>query len=303
MPRARTLKPSFFKNEELVGMDFWVRLLFEGLWVLADRDGRLEDRPLRIKMEVLPNDAVDVEAGLAQLAAAGLIDRYEAGGARVIQVATFGKHQSPHPKEPSSNLPDRDGVRPNDDRPAPESGEQLAGNLQASGETVSGPASPSYVSRPSQPSHDLGENAPLPPAAAGGDQPPDAPRPVDISARRVPKPDPDPPGFAAFWAAYPKHVERKAAVAAWRTLAPNREMQAEILAAVEAQKRGPDWLRDGGKYVKHPHRWLQGECWTDEVPDPPVLALAAPNGRAPTRTEQLRGELDYLTAIARGERP
>jgi len=32
------------------------RLLYPGLWMLADREGRLEDRPLRIKAEILPYD-------------------------------------------------------------------------------------------------------------------------------------------------------------------------------------------------------------------------------------------------------
>ena len=51
MARARNIKPGFFLNEELGVLPPLVRILFAGLWCIADRDGRLEDRPKRIKME------------------------------------------------------------------------------------------------------------------------------------------------------------------------------------------------------------------------------------------------------------
>ena len=45
MARARNIKPGFFRNADLVEMPIEARLLFIGLWTLADRSGRLEDRP------------------------------------------------------------------------------------------------------------------------------------------------------------------------------------------------------------------------------------------------------------------
>ena len=49
MARARNIKPSFFTNELLGTEDPMVSLTFAGLWCLADKEGILEDRPLRIK--------------------------------------------------------------------------------------------------------------------------------------------------------------------------------------------------------------------------------------------------------------
>src|SRR5690348_3353644 len=103
--RARNVKPSFFQNEQLAELPFEARLLFVGLWCLADREGRLEDRPKRIKMHVFPADMLDVEPLLAGLDEQGLIERYEVGGARYISIPNFLKHQRPHSKEAASQIP------------------------------------------------------------------------------------------------------------------------------------------------------------------------------------------------------
>ena len=106
MARARNIKPAFFKNEALAELPFEHRLLFIGLWTLADRCGKLEDRPRRIKMEVFPEDDVDVDAALSELAAHGFVTRYEVLGVKVLRVNNFLKHQNPHPREKESALPD-----------------------------------------------------------------------------------------------------------------------------------------------------------------------------------------------------
>lgn len=105
MARARNIKPGFFKNEQLVELSFECRLLFAGLWTLADREGRLEDRPKRIKMEIFPADSVDVDECLTQLHMAGLILRYTVDDARYIAIPQFLKHQNPHHREAASEIP------------------------------------------------------------------------------------------------------------------------------------------------------------------------------------------------------
>lgn len=105
MARARNLKPSFFTNDVLAEIDPLGRLLFQGLWCLADRSGRLEDRPKKIKAELLPYDACDVDSLLDALAEHEFILRYESDGKRFIQVIKFCKHQNPHVKEAASSIP------------------------------------------------------------------------------------------------------------------------------------------------------------------------------------------------------
>jgi hypothetical protein len=103
--RARNIKPGLFKNEVLGVADPLYTILFEGLWILADRAGRLEDRPLRIKAEVFPYRDVDADAMLNWLEQSGFIRRYIAAGKRYILILEFVKHQNPHKNEPESVIP------------------------------------------------------------------------------------------------------------------------------------------------------------------------------------------------------
>jgi len=105
MARARNIKPKFFTNPELVELPFSTRLLFIGLWTIADREGRLEDRPKQIKMNIFPSDEVDINSALSDLQNAGLLLRYEVDGVRYLQINTFCKHQNPHKDEKASTIP------------------------------------------------------------------------------------------------------------------------------------------------------------------------------------------------------
>jgi hypothetical protein len=110
MARARNIKPGFFKNEDLAECTPWARLCFIGLWTLADREGRLEDRPKRIKGELFAFDAIEVEPLLQELEhRRGFIQRYRVSEQALIQILNFGKHQNPHHREAPSTLPAPDG--------------------------------------------------------------------------------------------------------------------------------------------------------------------------------------------------
>ncbi|MHB8409820.1 MAG: hypothetical protein ACYDHY_17335 [Acidiferrobacterales bacterium] len=103
--RARLLKPGLFLNERLAEVSPLGRLLFAALWCLADREGRLEDRPKRIKVEALPYDDTDIDTLLTELAVGGFIQRYEADGQRLILICKFTEHQHVNVHEPASTLP------------------------------------------------------------------------------------------------------------------------------------------------------------------------------------------------------
>jgi hypothetical protein len=104
MARIRTIKPDTFLDTELAELPVEARYFFIGLWTQADREGRLEDNPKRLKAQLMPWDPHNPEALLSALSPR-FITRYEAQGRRFLQVNTFAKHQRPHIRETESIIP------------------------------------------------------------------------------------------------------------------------------------------------------------------------------------------------------
>lgn len=234
MARARNIKPALFKNEVLGVADPMATLLFEGLWLLADKAGRLEDRPMRIKGELFPyRDGLDVEGLLRFLASEGFIVRYTVGPKRYIQVENFDKHQNPHRNEPESVIPSASegcittdfggstsailGSAPADSL-IPDSGSLIADPLNAS--------TPSAL--PTSPIDDL---------------------------------------FPKFWKLYPRKVGKDKAEKAWAKLKVNQSLYDVMVAALAKQVLTPDWTKERGQFIPHPATWLNGKRWQDEIPE------------------------------------
>lgn len=106
MARSRNIKPGFFTNDELAECSPFARLLFAGLWTIADKEGRLDDRPKKVKAMVLPFDDVDCNELLQQLHNHKFINRYQVNNEQYIQINNWKKHQNPHCKEAASEIPE-----------------------------------------------------------------------------------------------------------------------------------------------------------------------------------------------------
>ena len=106
MSRSRNIKPGLWLNEDLAEVSIPARYLFPGLWCLADKQGRLEYRPKKIKAELYPYDNVCIVALIAELHGKKFISVYENEDVFYIQVNNFTKHQNPHPKEKASCYPE-----------------------------------------------------------------------------------------------------------------------------------------------------------------------------------------------------
>ena len=141
MARIRYLKPDFFKDEDLAELPFEVRLCFAGLWIFADKEGRLEDRPKRLKAEIFPFDNVDMEQCLESLnkikngSNRAFIRRYEIEGEKYIQIVNWHKHQKPHHTEKASEIPEPLKFSPT---PPIEKGMEKINQLEASMELSNG---------------------------------------------------------------------------------------------------------------------------------------------------------------------
>ena len=111
MARIRTIKPSFFTDQEIGDLGFAARLFFVGLWCHADKAGRLEDKPRQLEVQILPYDLkkkeIDGERLISELCPK-FIMRYEIEGKKYLQIRSWEKHQRPSPQEQESIIPKHD---------------------------------------------------------------------------------------------------------------------------------------------------------------------------------------------------
>jgi len=105
MARIRSIKHEFFYSEQVTSVSMTARLFFIGLWTVADRDGRLQWSPRKLKAQIFPYDDVQIHALAEELTAASLLHVYEIAGTAYGWIPGFAKHQRPHPKEPESTVP------------------------------------------------------------------------------------------------------------------------------------------------------------------------------------------------------
>lgn len=229
--RSRNIKPDFFIDEDLSELPFETRLLFIGLWCAADREGRVEDRPKRLKAQVFPFDNVDIDKMLAQLQKSGHIIRYSVDGVKVVLINNFTKHQSPHHTEKGSALPCFNGEAPEDHGEAPEDHESS---------TVEIPLIP-----------DSGLMIP--------DSRSLIPDPRLASAKKADLLQ----GFAEWYAIFPRKEGKKDAEKAWAARKPNEETRQRIMADTAQRATSDQWTKDGGKYCPLPATYIRGERWED----------------------------------------
>lgn len=245
MARSRNIKPGFFTNEVLAELPFDVRLLFIGLWTIADRDGRLEDRVIRIRMTIFPADSVDVEAGLQALHDSGFILRYAVDGARYIQILAWAKHQNPHYKEVRSVIP------------APQMPEAFGLCVSTKPEACTGIQDGKAPDKPEAlpPVHDT-KTGLIPDSL---NLIPDSRALEQRAARLRPK---CADRFDEFWAEYPVKKGKADALKTWAAKRLDG-IADQIIADVKRRKaEDRQWL-DG--YAPHGSTYVHGRGWEDAI--------------------------------------
>ncbi len=276
MARTRSIKPGFFDNETLGDLPPLTRLLFIGLWCIADREGRLEDKPRRIKKILLGYDDIDAEGTdsmLQSLHDSGFICRYSMGEERYIEVVNFTKHQNPHVKEKASVIPPPQdlyttnetvygGANQQNTRQAPD--KHQTSTIQATPITFNrlpstGSLSPNTPDgedggETEQENNQLGESLTVQTAGmAAGKGTREQPSKT-LAERR----------FDEFWTAYPKKVGKKAAWTAWSKVRPDTELFDKIMAAIGRARETEQWQRENGRFIPNPATWINQGRWDDE---------------------------------------
>ena len=109
MSRIRTIKPEFFKHDEIFEAEkkfkLPLRVAFIGLLTVCDREGRFRWKPRQLKLDVLPYDDVNFETVLNALVSCGFIVKYEVEGKAYGYFPSWHKHQCVNNKESESVIP------------------------------------------------------------------------------------------------------------------------------------------------------------------------------------------------------
>ena len=247
--RIRSIRPEFWRSEDIKKHPRDVRLLFVGLWSYVDDNGVGVDDYRQIASDLFPleDDPVEVREfvrdGLATLSRGLQIVRFEVDGKRFIFIPKWDLHQKI----------DRPGkeryLRP--DNPV------ISGNptFKMSSEDVS---------RESRESLDAGEGEKGRRGEGEKEQ--------DLAIVAAPAPA-EPGLFDAFWSNYPRKDNKAQARKAWpkacKKLEPERLVKAAAYWARLWSEAGKD-----REHIPHASTWLNNQRWNDE---PPTRPRAAPN--------------------------
>lgn len=251
MARARNIKPGFFSNEELAQCEPLARLLFAGLWCWADRDGRLEERVMRLKAQILPYDDCDVGRMLAELAKRDFIVRYRVGNSNYIQIQKFRQHQNPHVREMASTIP-----APGQHQSSP-ADSLILDSLNPITESCHEWHDTENESKTAEPTEDSdGHDAN---GHANGEELPES-RPTVRSY---------PDSFEEFWNAYPNRGGRKRGkhktFSLWKLVpAANRQSVVQAATAYAASRESQEG------YARDPERFFKDNWWRDWLEEPEV---------------------------------
>lgn len=247
--RIRSIKPEFWRSPDIASLTREERLLFIGLWQYVDDNGVGIDDERLIASDLFPLDEdpsetrAYVSASLASLSRVSLVTRYEVDGRRYLHISTWKRHQRvDNPNKPRYPLPPVESDPP--------TRRNIDGDASLARDTRETPAS----------------------LAPGTEEQGNSSSTSPRVSPRAKAPEPEPPGFAEFYEAYPRKRERKKAAHAYRSALkagaqPERLVQAAKTYALACRGKKIE-------YVKYPASWLNAGAYDDE-PEQVGLALVA----------------------------
>jgi len=240
MARSRNIKPAFFQNEDLVELDYSTRLLFIGLWCLADKAGRLENRPKKIKMQLFPADDLDLPRAILGLAEKKLVTLYVVDSVEYIEVVNFLKHQNPHHKEAQSTIPSPPALGKTGADPS------LAVLIPDSLNLI-----PDSLTKTAQKSTALESDGAKEKAKA------------KARAKRAAAEEAE-ANFEIWWKLYPRNAGKQPALKAWLKIKPDFET---LMTALKIQVVDDNRYNGGTKvkFISHGSKYLNNALWDDEI--------------------------------------
>lgn len=298
MARIRSIKPEFWTDRFLARrLSRDARMLYTGLWNLADEHARLNGDAHYIKGQLFPYDddltPGAIDALLDALDDAGRVIRYIDGGDPYLFLPYLDKHQRLEPEKVPSKLPAPPEALPQPPAPQPETAKvQVKDSTQIGADSSESRADESapraeenallYVAGSRE--HVAGSMEHVPPRADTSQPPllllveseplaPLADEPAEASKRnsaskgkRASKPKDEPhPRFAEFWDAYNHKVGLPSAIKAFNAAAAAGADPDVLIAAAGRYARHIKRTRTARHHIKHPSGWLNDERWQDDL--------------------------------------
>lgn len=241
--RIRSIKPEFWRSDDVAALSIEDRLLFIGLWSYVDDSGIGVDKTAHICADLFAPDLeanppevfARVTGGLQNLAERGLILRYEADGKPYLYVTNWEKHQ--RIDKPSKRR-----------FPTPDEGKHRSsgGSREDSGRATEkvAPGAGEQGNRGTGEQEDLLSSA-------------------DAPDERTPPRHPYSQDFLDWWEHYPRKESKGAAFKAWKQI-KDRHLPTLIAAA---DRYAADPNREP-RFTKLPASWLNARAWEDETPLP-----------------------------------
>lgn len=234
--RIRSIKPEFWRSDDISALEWDERLLFVGLWSYVDDNGVGIDKLSSIAADLFASDLernppetfARVSRGLQQLATAGRIVRYSVESRPYLEVVNWDKHQRiDRPNKPRF---------PRSDTGTAEIRDTLArvAAKEASGTGEQG-------NRGTEEQVDMSTD--------GGRV--DAPRSIYSDT------------FLEWWQVYPRKESKGDAWKAWEQLRKAKQLPAvdDLKAAAKSYAaRGNE-----PQFLKLPGGWLRDRKWEDEA--------------------------------------
>ena len=221
MARIRTIKPEFFRDEDLQDLEAahpraYPMLVFAALWGHCDKNGTFEWKPRNLKLDILPFLPFNMDQALEVLEKSGFIKAFVANGKKYGHIPNFKKHQRINGKEAQEAAK----------HPLISDGEEAGKKQGSNGEAV----------------ETTGREG------KGMDKFPGASREA-------------PDGFLKFWSAWPKSLRKGGKPACQeKWVKGDLEPQAEkIIAHVETMKRSSQWSNP--EFIPAPLVYINQRRW------------------------------------------
>jgi len=250
MARIRSIKPEFFTSETIANLAIEARLLFIGLWTIADDQGALLDSPRQILGNVFPRDETIAEEHVAEwlneIADEKLIIRAHVNNRHVIVVRCWFEHQLiSHPgKKTILTVEETKAIRTGKIN-------QHSGDIPETFRRLSG----DIPDRSRKGKGNRIRNKALCDPGGSAQHTKNASPSLKVNQLE---------GFTRFWEAFGDKRGKAQAAASWHNLKPDGETAESIISGAFRYAKEREKILDRNGTPKMAQGWLTDRRWEDE---------------------------------------